>query len=354
MSDPFDPEAWPRSTGASSPRDDDEDENFTTSEDDGFNPFAGSENGEDDNYDASTFGTAAGEYGEEDPYGAYGTEETEQEDDFQGSYGDDDFSYDQAAGVGAGAAAAGAGAAAASGRGRGTDDDYRDEFDDYDDFDDYDEDDNYQDDFDDNFDDREPNDGSNTRRILAIVGAILAVGLIGGGLLYAFGGDGNKPTASPTTTQTSAPAGNTDTTQTTDTTAPTQSTGTTEPATQQAQAPADVTETLNSALAAWGRFAVNGNLEEVKPYFVEDSNQYNRFKLDAAAIASQPPGGAPINVTMPNPQTFNDGDNDNRWLIRGTATWVRPGEREQNFNWEITMTRASDRQPWLIQSVRQF
>jgi hypothetical protein len=57
---------------------------------------------------------------------------------------------------------------------------------------------------------------------------------------------------------------------------------------------------------------------------------------------------------MPNPQTFHDEGNDNEWTVRGTATWARPGEQTQNFNWEIELVRASDRQPWLIQSVRQF
>lgn len=364
MSDPFDPEAWPRSSGASSPRDDDDEANGfdPAAEDDGFNPFA--TEGEDD-YDAAIFGTPVSQ---DDPANPYGTYEDEQ-DSFQGSYGDedededdpwnnnatgaygdeeddDDFAFQDAAvgaGVGAGAAAA------AAGKGRGNND-FDDEFEDYDDFDDYE--DNYQDDFDDDDEfnsDREPSEGGGLRKVLAVIGVLVVAGLAGGGLLYAFGDKDKDPIATGTTT-TQAPAENTTTTASQQTTGTTQQPG----ATTQAQAPKDVMDTLDNALTAWGRFSISGNLEEVKPYFIEDSTQYNRLKLDAASIASQPPGGAPMTVVMTNPQTFNNKDNPNEWMIRGTTSWTRPGIQDQNFNYEIRMVRDSDRQPWLIQSVRQF
>lgn len=371
MSDPFDPEAWPRSSGASSPRDNDDDK--VNTEDDDFNPFATDGQGNDD-YDSSTFGTAPA-WGDDDdtddPYGTwedtttasntagtpaadedfnYGDDDDDADPWSNGSaanYGDDDedddFSYESST------------TGAPAGFQKNNDDEYRDEFDDYDDdFSAYeDDDDNFDDEYDDedNFDDREPGDGGNGKRIVAVVGALVIAGLLGGGALLLLGGGNGDKSATPTTQKTAT--SQTQKSSTTNSSAPA-NTGTSSPAGGgQQPAPADVTTTLDNALTAWGKFAVDGDLNDVKPYFVEDSKQYDRFKLDAAAIASQPPGGAPITVKMNSPQTFA-GDDANTWLIRGNVSWTRSGEQPQNFNWEIRMVRASDKQPWQISSVRQF
>jgi hypothetical protein len=377
MSDPFDPEAWPRSSGASSPRGND-DENVTGEDvDDDFNPFTTDGQGNDD-YDASTFGTAPawGDDDSGDPYGSWDDVATtanntgapasgndfnygENEDDADpwsngavANYGEDDeddFSYESSStGV------------ATNFKDNGDNNEYRDEFDDYDDdFSAYeDDDDNFSDDYDDddNFDDREPGDSGNGKRIVAVVGALVIAGLLGGGALLLLGGGNGDKSATPTTQKSATTqTQNTQKSSTTNSSTPA-NTGTSTPANNsgvQTPAPSDVTTTLDNALTAWGKFAVDGDLNDVKPYFVEDSKQYDRFKLDAASIASQPPGGPPITVKMASPQTFA-GDDANTWLIRGNVSWTRSGEQPQNFNWEIRMVRASDKQPWQISSVRQY
>jgi hypothetical protein len=356
MSDPFDPDAWPRSSGGSSSGRDEEA--------DDFNPFAGAQ--DDDDYDNSVFGGSPDAYGS--PPGSTGAPRAMSNAGFDDE-DDDDYSTTGSSTSGRGAQYAEFGSGRSTGRTNDFDDDFRDEFeDDYDDYAGFGND-NAYDDFDDDFD-REPSDGggSNTKRILMIVAAVLFAGLIGGGVLKAVSGGGGGNDQASNTTETSAPAnqdGGTDDgtddggDQTTDTTTTPDTTGTTGTTAapngggaQAATPPADLKQTLDAALTAWGKFAVDGNLDDVKTYFAPNTKQFNRFQLDAEAISASPPGGQPIKVSMPSPQFLKT--DDNNWTARGQAVWARSGELTQNFNWEIRMTRSSDRQPWQIISVRQF
>lgn len=363
MSDPFDPDAWPRSSGASSPRNNDDD--------DDFNPFAGSQQNQDDDYDQAIFGSTGATYGTQNAPG--GRNDYDYGNSGNYGYNEDDDDYSTTGGAVAPsntdwAAPTPTSRSAASGRAN-LDDDYRDEFDD--DYDDYDTFGGNQNDYDDFDFDREPQNegGGNGRRIAVIAAVVVIAGLLGAGLLTLFtGGDDSKDQASNTTT-TEAPAsdgasgdqdGGTNTTETTETTAP-ETTETTVDSTnttgagaqsQSDKAPKDVVDTLNAALTAWGKFAVDGNIDDVKTYFAPNTRQFNRFQLDAQAISANPPGGDPITVTMTNPSTTKT--DDNNWTIRGTAVWARTGEVTQNFQWEIRMSRTSERQPWQITSVRQF
>lgn len=342
MSDPFDPDAWPRSSGSSSSRKDDDDQ---------FNPFAGAQ--QDDDYGTPDYGDAGPGY--TPPYGD--------------AYDDDDEDYSTTGrAIPASTSASGPSASARTTRpGDAFDDDYRDEFEnDYDDFADY------NDGFDDydNFDefDREPSGGdggNNAKRILLIVAGVVVVAAIAGGLMALVGGGDKGNDLAGGTTTTTVPADNqtseggdlgdidqSDSTDTTDVELPEGTTTTTAAAPQAQAAPQDVTNTVNAALAAWGKFAVDGNIEGIKAYFAPNTKQFNRFQLDAATISASPPGGEPIKVVMNNPEAFKT--DDNNWTVRGPVVWSRQGELTQNFNWELRLTRTSDRQPWQIISVRQF
>lgn len=116
-------------------------------------------------------------------------------------------------------------------------------------------------------------------------------------------------------------------------------------------APADVVEAVDNALVAWGEFAVDGDLDHVRPYFVNDGPQFDQFLVDAEVIGDKPPGGEPLIFRMENPETYPNGENE--WLFKGDVIGTRSGEKAQTFTWELRVIRQSDKEPWRVLSVRQ-
>jgi len=128
----------------------------------------------------------------------------------------------------------------------------------------------------------------------------------------------------------------------------------TQPAPAQAQrttpqAPPDVTEGLDEAFAAWGQYAINGNLELVRPYFVNSGPQFKVFQAKAAKIRSNPPGGIPLEIKMTDPEATQI--NDNTWSLKGVVTIGTAGQTPAEYSWEITMARAPDRDRWRVMTI---
>lgn len=347
MSETFDPDAWPqpsgkRPTGGSKGADNGRSDDFDEDEDD-YDPLAF-----DDSFDmppSSTRPPASTDHdvvGYEDQFGSYGEDHSSdvarrqqreyedafppaRRDDFASSVptslGDDDYDEDFST----------------TGREHGqmgysTDfdnlyddddqDDYRDDVrqvhsqpvDDYDGYDDY----------DDEFD-REPQQSGSKRKLLfPVVAAILILGVLGFAASQFLGGDDKTPTVTdPDGEEVSA-----------------------EPA------PAEVIEAVNKALEAWGEFAVDGNLDHVRPYFVNDGPQFDQFLVDAEELGQNPPGGAPLKFEMQDPLTYHTKENE--WVFRGAVTGTRPKDRDQSFSWELSVIRVNERDPWRVHQVRPF
>ncbi len=214
----------------------------------------------------------------------------------------------------------------------------------------YDDDDDDFDRFDD-FEDREPSRGGNLKRTLIGVGAVVFfLGALAFGLMTLLNGGDSKaktktPTPNPAPVQSAQPK---------PAPAPGANTGTSAPPANPNAPPIEVTKTLGDALRGWGQFAVNGDLDEVKNFFVPTSSQYLHFKdVESPALKAKPVGNPPYTMTM-SKDDFKTVKSGNDWKISGTVTAKRPGENDQPFRWEFTMTQVSPNSPWQISQVRQF
>lgn len=345
MSDRFDPEAWPYpdddepANKASTNKQDDQDDyksldfdNPTTAsntqgygdpysdapysdvsyDDYGYKPAAKTE--ANAGYDAPSAGFGGRVAVDEDE--DYGTTPARHgDDDFgtTGAYGQDDEDDDPYA----------------SGNDAAYDEDDAYGSDDYDD-EDYDEDDDY--------DDREPKQGGGLARKL--IGAGVVVALAGFAvfmfLTFTGGDDSDNVATAPTTEVTEAPSESPEDTSTDGSLLATE-----------AAAPAEVVEGLNSALAAWGKFAVSGNLDEVRPYFAANGTQFRSFESEATSLQAAPPGGAPLNMTMTNPTTLRASDDS--WIVQGPVSITRQGEQDQTLNWRIQMQETDG--VWQVATV---
>jgi hypothetical protein len=352
MSDTFDPDAWPHTPSTSGsqskentdlPRRNDDDDDYDydpldvnhddvrqggNGYDDDYSSASPAANGggydydygdapspgyggqyyddDDDDYDSSTFAGASPSsspvptraVGDRESYGYDKRNDADQDDD----YGDFDY------GPGA----------------RPVRDDYDDGYDSYDDD---------GDDYDDFADFENDNDQSSNRfRTILIAGvAVIVILLLAVAAMSAFGHKKTPKVAS---------------------TAVNSSSSTTAANSVAATPPADVTAGLNAALTAWGKFAVDGDIDDVRPYFVNSSDQFQRLQSDAVTLQANPPGGTPLTMQMTNDQTLKNGNNT--WVFKGTVVVTRTGTQPQKFPWEITVIRQNAQQPWQIESVRQY
>lgn len=110
----------------------------------------------------------------------------------------------------------------------------------------------------------------------------------------------------------------------------------------------DPVKVIRQALSAWGRFAVTGDLAEVKPWFVVGGPQYEQFLTEAGAAGSA--GGTAYRVTFEPLATHPDDPN----RMRGRVVFVRTGEPSQVFDWWIVLRRRDERlQVWTVEAAEQ-
>lgn len=221
-----------------------------------------------------------------------------------------------------------------SGRGGGRGDDSYGSYDD----DDYDH-------FDDDYDRFAEDDdgGSGSKRLILIgAGALVLLLVLSFGAYSFLGNKGsdqasNKPPA--TTPQTPA----SDNTQPSENTTPSAHSDANTP-------PDDVQGALSNALDAWGKFAANGDLAVVKPFFVEEGKSYQRLVADAPAIRERKPEEAPrLTIKVNNPKWTKK--NDNSWLVRGTVVFAADTFLPEENPAEIEIVRNNASEPWKILSM---
>jgi hypothetical protein len=105
------------------------------------------------------------------------------------------------------------------------------------------------------------------------------------------------------------------------------------------------------ALADWGEFAVTNNLDTVKDTFWDNGPQYKQLEREAKERKGKPIGPPPYKMTMTGVQVLKPGD-DQR-VLRGRVQMTRPGERPQNFNWDVWMRLdQADGGHWRLWTVR--
>lgn len=101
------------------------------------------------------------------------------------------------------------------------------------------------------------------------------------------------------------------------------------------------------ALAAWGVFAVDGDLDSLRSYFWEEGPQWSNLEADAAAVVARQDDGPAYDVAVANAET-TDGGNDSA-IVDATVIFSRPGELDQQFEWRIELRSGAD--GWKIWAV---
>ncbi len=100
------------------------------------------------------------------------------------------------------------------------------------------------------------------------------------------------------------------------------------------------------ALAAWGEFAVTGDLTIVEEWFDADGPQYGVFAAEAANLASDPLGPPAYIFTMSDPEVLHVGVGER--IMRGAVHITRAGEQPQQYGWDLHLRRSSTRGRWMV------
>ena len=191
--------------------------------------------------------------------------------------------------------------------------------------------------------------------IVALVGAIIWFGSSSGDdsptvaptsvatTASAAGGDGSSMTASTPTTATTAP---TATTASTATTAVDGSTSTT----VASSAEAIVLEATDRALAAWGEFAVTGDLALATGLFVVHGPQLEQLRGEAAALLADPLGPPPYLFEVRDPEVTMEDPGEA--IVAAQVVMTRTGETPQEFDWRIHLHQIGGAwQLWTVEVV---
>lgn len=169
----------------------------------------------------------------------------------------------------------------------------------------------------------------------ALLAGLLVLGL-GGGLVWVIAFQDDKASA-PAPTLAAAPGSTSATEAPATVTIPTSTTTTTPPViTDTPTAPA-VVVALREALAAWGRFAVSGDMAELEDHFVVGGPQRRQLRAESGAIRESPPGPPAYEVTASN--VFSVSVTTDDVVMRAEVVWAREGEEPQEFLWDIQMRR---------------
>ncbi len=104
-----------------------------------------------------------------------------------------------------------------------------------------------------------------------------------------------------------------------------------------------------AALAAWGRFAVSGDLGKVAGVFVPDGPQYRQLAGDAGIPRLVSGIARPYEVSLSDVHLGEAPPGEA--VVIGTVVWTRPGEPDQRYAWELEL-RSADGNAWRLWTVR--
>lgn len=111
---------------------------------------------------------------------------------------------------------------------------------------------------------------------------------------------------------------------------------------------AGVIEDAEGALAAWGRFAVSGDLKQLDGWFVPEGPQYRALASEVAGLMVQPPGAPFYQVSLTEPSVTSV--TSKLATLRGAVTWHRVGEVPQSYQWNIVLHRTPKGR-WLLWTI---
>jgi hypothetical protein len=175
----------------------------------------------------------------------------------------------------------------------------------------------------------------------ALLAGLLVIGLTGG-LIYVIANDsglGSSPVPTLATATTAPVITAPPSSVTIGGDSPPEITTTRPPtATSTSAAPAAVLEAMDSALAAWGEFAVTGRMRDLGNHFVSGGPQRRTLRAEAEAIRANPPGPPAYTVTTGDVATVSVSSND--IVLRSEVIWARAGEETRTYTWDIQMRRV--------------
>ncbi len=115
-------------------------------------------------------------------------------------------------------------------------------------------------------------------------------------------------------------------------------------------APADPRiDAAGRAVAAWGQFAVTGDLASLDGLFDKDGPQYRTLSEEVPRLVAGGGGRTPYQVTLSTADVVSS--NDGEAIVKGNLIWQRKGESDQVHSWEIVLRRA-DNDRWVLWTVR--
>jgi len=188
-----------------------------------------------------------------------------------------------------------------------------------------------------------PLERSRARPAWGMPAAVVVVGVLVLGVGWTTLQSGGAPsTASPSavstpTTEVDAPA-------TTDAPLVAGGSSTTTPAPEAADLH-DPVEATRAALAAWGEFAVTGDLSGVRLTFVVGGPQLGQLEQEAGRIHSTDAAGYQVSLTDTSVEEAGGVA-----TVTGTVVWARVGEADQLYRWAIELHEVEG--AWRLFTVR--
>lgn len=105
--------------------------------------------------------------------------------------------------------------------------------------------------------------------------------------------------------------------------------------------------TAQAALAAWGEFVAEGDVELLAPWFAEDGPQYLQLAEEASELALEP--GESYTVATKGEAVTSAGETEA--VVASSVIWTQPDGNIQRFEWDVVLRRAEDGR-WLLWTVR--
>lgn len=100
-----------------------------------------------------------------------------------------------------------------------------------------------------------------------------------------------------------------------------------------------------AALAAWGEFAVTGDLSRVRLTFAAGGPQLSQLEQEAKRIRPTDPADYRVSLTDATVEAAGGVA-----TVTGTVVWARPGEADQVYRWAIELHEVGG--AWRLFTVR--
>ena len=93
---------------------------------------------------------------------------------------------------------------------------------------------------------------------------------------------------------------------------------------------------------------MSGDIDDLDGYFHPDGPQWEQMAEEAETLAADPLGPPAYTVTLRQARVAESGPNGD--VVRGWVTFVRRGEPNQGYRWDLVMV-PDDEGEWLLWTV---